>query len=170
MKWNVWMIVSVAVLLIACRSVARKESVMDGFKLEPFSVDYLRAVDELRVKYGLSEDEANGRIMRIHFPEKTFLKSGLGGLGGLPYPDRVVQTKLSVNNITLDAKTGKRWLGSSLSVPEIVVLEGDEVVCAKPSSSASGRDYTIVLFTPERVEYFGWSRFEGGSFKRNPAQ
>ncbi|MGC4065042.1 MAG: hypothetical protein QM784_10445 [Polyangiaceae bacterium] len=161
-------IVGASALLSVVCVAGCKESKVDNFEPSPFAVDYLKMLDELKKKYDLDEVELKKQVMAIHFPEQLFLKSGLGDLGGPPYPDRVVQNDLKLNNITIDARAGKRWTGESYRVSELVLLEDSEVVYSKRYTGTASRDLTLVLFQPDRVEFFGWKNFEGGSFKRQP--
>lgn len=162
-------IVAMAIGLFTCSSHGREQDMNTMGTQSAFAKDYLKALEQLRKKHGLDIVQLQEQVASINYGEQWFLKSGFGGIGRLPYPDRVVENDLKVNNITIDRRAKKSWVGADYKTPELVLLEGDKVVFSKRySTKEATRDLTLVLFNPKRVDFFYWDKLQGGFFKRYP--
>ena len=123
-----------------------------------FEDEYRDLITKLGRKHGLTWDELNKKVMSFHMEEACW-----------PPRAKVISEALDVRDGTRNTLVfrGNRWVGRTKDETEAVVINNQGVVCAGALGGTDARNgTTIVLFSPDRIDFFVWSEKRGGFFRR----
>jgi hypothetical protein len=127
---------------------------------QEFASEYIQALEQLAQKHHLTMDEARRKAMLVHFGE---------GMPVFPPRSRAISSTLDIVDGPRNALvlSGTTWTGESKDHAELVVIRNGKVQSSVGLGLHDARQgTTIILFSPDRIDYFDWTTLRGGSFPR----
>jgi hypothetical protein len=125
---------------------------------QEFTSEYIQALEQLAKKHDLTMDEVRRKAMLVHF-------------GGVLFPagSKVISSTLYVVDGPRNALVlgGTDWTGGSKDQSELLVIVDGKVLSTVNLPQRDARQgTTILLFSPDRIDYFDWTGLRGGFFPR----
>jgi hypothetical protein len=125
---------------------------------EEFAADYVQSLQELAKKHGMSMEDVRRKAMLVHLGEAAY-----------PPGSKVISENLHVVDGANNALvlSGKKWTGRSSRQAEFVIVHDGRVLASGSVGTQDARQgTTVILFSPNRIDYLDWTTLRGGSFRR----